>query len=51
MTFGYLLNTRTGEEYRAAWDLLQREAVQCSTYLGKELEGSLAKGPDIAGEL
>ena len=26
-------NTRTEEEYRAAWDLLQREAAQCSTYL------------------
>ena len=44
-------NTRTGEEYGAAWDLLQREAEQCSTYLGKELEGTLAKGPDIAGKL
>ena len=37
-------NSRTGEEYRAAWDLLQREAEQCSTYLGEELEDTLAKG-------
>ena len=44
-------NSRTGEEYRAAWDLLQREAEQCSTYLGEELEDTLVKGPDIAAEL
>ena len=44
-------NSRTGQEFRAAWEELQREGEQCSTYLGKELEDSMAKGPDIAAEL
>ena len=44
-------NTRTGREFRECWDLLQREAEQCCTYLGKELDGTIAIGPDIAIEL
>ena len=36
-------NTRTGREFRECWDLLQREAEQCCTYLGKELDGTIAR--------
>ena len=44
-------NTRTGHEFRECWDLLQREANECCNYLGRELEGTIAIGPDIAIEL
>ena len=33
---------RTGRELAAAWETLQQEARQCSTYLDQELEGQLA---------
>ena len=47
-------NTRTGQELRECWDLLQREGEhreQCSNFLDKELDGALEKGPAIASEL
>ena len=46
-------NVRTGREFQETWEweFLQREARQCSEYLGKELEGVVAVGADIAAEL
>ena len=44
-------NVRTGREFQESWDFLQREARQCSEYVGKELDGVIAVGPDIAAQL
>ena len=44
-------NARTGREFQESWDFLQREARQCSEYVGKELDGVIAVGPDIAAQL
>ena len=44
-------DTRTGREFRDAWDHLRHEAEQCTDYLGKELSGAMGMGPDIAAEL
>ena len=33
---------RTGRELSISWETLQREAEQCSTFLGQDLEGHLA---------
>ena len=38
-------DTRTGLEYGASWGNLRKEGEQCATYLGKEFDGALAKGP------
>ena len=44
-------NTRTGIEFQESWNFLREEAEQGSRYLGKELTGALATGPDIAAVL
>ena len=44
-------NVRTGREYQETWRFLQEEARQCSEFLGKELDGVIAAGVDIAAEL
>ena len=44
-------NVRTGREFQEMWEFLQREARQCSEYLGQELEGVIAAGADVAAEL
>ena len=36
--------SRTGEEFKASWQLLQREGEQICDFLSVELEGALAKG-------
>ena len=36
--------SRTGTEYDACWNKLQREGQQIATFIGKELEGTLAAG-------
>ena len=37
--------SRTAHEFYRAWTTLQQEAEQCSTFLGKQLEGELAAPP------
>jgi hypothetical protein len=37
--------SRTAHEFYRAWITLQQEAEQCSTFLGKQLEGELAAPP------
>ena len=39
-------NARTGREFKEAWNFLKVEAEQCSQFVGKELSGTLATGPD-----
>ena len=41
---------RTGEELIWAWDILRREAIESSQYLGKDMEGPLAVGVEGAGQ-
>ena len=43
--------TRTGEEFKESWTFLQQEAGQCADFIGIELDGTLAVGPDVAVEL
>ena len=43
--------TRTGEEFKESWTFLQQEAGQCAEFIGIELDGTLAVGPDVAVEL
>ena len=40
-------NARTGREFKEAWNFLKVEAEQCSQFVGKELSGTLATGPDF----
>ena len=40
--------SRTGAEYGACWTKLQREGQQIATFIGKELDGTLATGPAVA---
>lgn len=40
---------RTGQELAKAWSTLKQEAQQCSTYLGKEIEGPLSANVEDAG--
>ena len=42
--------SRTGAEYGACWTKLQREGQQIATFIGKELDGTLATGPAVAEE-
>ena len=44
-------NARTGREFKEAWNFLKEEAEQCSQFIGKELSGTLATGPDVAAVL
>ena len=45
-----LSGCRTGRELSVSWGILQREARQCSTYLGQDLEGHLAVAVEGIGE-
>ena len=38
-------DTHTGREFQECWNFLQQEARECSEYLGKELDGTIAVGP------
>ena len=40
---------RTGRELQGAWEILQREALQCSAFLGQDLDGHLAVEVEIVG--
>ena len=40
--------SRTGEEFKASWQLLQREGEQICNFLSVEFEGALARGADNA---
>ena len=40
--------SRTGEEFKASWQLLQREGEQICDFLSVEFEGALARGADNA---
>ena len=44
-------NARTGREFKEAWNFLKVEAEQCSQFVGKELSGTLATGPDVVAVL
>ena len=44
-------NSQTGREFKESWEFLQREARQCSDFLGKELSGIVEVGPDAAADL
>ena len=44
-------DTCTGREFHECWNFLQQEARECSEYLGRELDGTISAGPDIAAEL
>ena len=40
--------SRSGVEFGACWTQLQREGQQIATFIGKELDGTLATGPAVA---
>ena len=42
------LEPRTGAEYGAYWTKLQRENQQIATFIGKELDSTLATGTAVA---
>ena len=44
------LGCRTGRELLVSWEILQKEAEQCSTFLGQELDGHLAVQVEGMGE-
>ena len=44
-------NSQTGREFKESWEFLQREARQCSDFLGKEPSGIVEVGPDAAADL
>ena len=44
-------NTRTGREFQESWNFLREEAEQSSLFVGKDLTGALATGPDVAAVL
>ena len=49
-----VLGDWTGQEERrwelqGAWEILQREALQCSAFLGQDLDGHLAAEVEIVG--
>ena len=41
---------RTGRELEVSWEILQREARQCSTFLDQDLEGHLAVSVEGVGQ-
>ena len=41
---------RTGQEFRMAWETLQKEAIQCCEYLGMDISGPLSISTEGAGE-
>jgi hypothetical protein len=41
--------SQTASEFSRAWSSLQQEAQECSTFLGKQLEGELAASTESAG--